>query len=154
MSSTLSTLDESTLTIRYMEKPIETLAERVRRSREEAGLTQLQLAQKAGISAAAIGLIETGDTRAIKSENVFPLARAMNKNPEWLATGNGPESAHAGVETAIAALPVTAKIQLLDYLQFQLERMPCSAMAMEQRAKYIALIESAKNAKPVIPSGL
>ena len=154
MSSTLSTLAASPFIIRIMEKANETLAERMRRSREEAGLTQHQLAQKAGISAAAIGLIETGDTRAVKSENAFPLARALNKNPEWLATGRGPESAHTSVETAIVALPVTAKIQLLDFLQFQIERIPNSTMAMEQRAKYIALIESAKNAKPVIPSDL
>lgn len=146
MSSTLSTLSKSDSKIPTMAKSNETLAARMRRSREEAGLTQESLAKAANISAAAIGLIEIGATKAIKSENVFPLARALGKNPEWLATGAGPESAHAGIENALAALPLQSQVQIADYLQFHLQRVPITDIAAEERARYESAIKNTKDA--------
>lgn len=96
----------------------ESLAERVKRSRAEAKLTQNQLGTAAGISSAAIGLIEIGDTKAIRSEHLFAIARAVNKNPEWLANGRGPERPPGALDTIIHALPAEARIKVLDYTKY------------------------------------
>jgi hypothetical protein len=56
-------------------------------------------------------LIETGYTKAIKAENVFPMARAPKKNPEWLATGSGPESTDIHLDKILSALPAEQKLQ-------------------------------------------
>jgi len=69
----------------------ETMSERIRRSRKEARLTQQQLADLIGVTAAAVAQWETGDSKSVKPENLFKMARAIHKSPEWLATGEGQE---------------------------------------------------------------
>ena len=74
-----------------MNRALETMSDRVRRSRKEAQLTQQQLADMTGVTAAAVAQWETGDSKSLKPENLFKVARAVNKSPEWLATGEGQE---------------------------------------------------------------
>lgn len=118
----------------------ESLAERVKRSRAEAKLTQNQLGTAAGISSAAIGLIEIGDTKAIRSEHLFALARALNKNPEWLANGRGPEHPPGALDTLIHALPVQEQIKVLDYAKYIIDT-STELRATSQRANYSARID-------------
>jgi len=65
----------------------ETAGERIRRARTEAKLTQQDLADAAGVSRAAVALWENGDTKSLKPNNLFKIARRLNKPAEWLATG-------------------------------------------------------------------
>ena len=65
-----------------------TLAERLKKKREEIGLTQADLAKKSGIkSQATIGMLETGIR---KSSSYMPkIAKALGVSYEWLTEGKG-----------------------------------------------------------------
>lgn len=53
-------------------------------------MNQSQLAAKVGISRASISDWMTGKTKAIEGANLSQAADALNVDPRWLATGNGP----------------------------------------------------------------
>ena len=65
-------------------------AGRVRARRLELGLTQVQLAAKAGIGQSAISTIENGGTQWMQGPNLLRLAIALEVSPEWLESGHGP----------------------------------------------------------------
>lgn len=62
------------------------LAERVRKKRKELDLTQVQLAEKTGLTQQAINKIEDGSVKETKS--IIELAIALSCDPLWLKTGN------------------------------------------------------------------
>lgn len=62
---------------------------RVRHVRELRGLTQVQLAKKAGVSQAAISELETGENRSPWGTNLVKIAQVLKVSPEWLASGKG-----------------------------------------------------------------
>lgn len=65
-----------------------TPAERLKYARKLSGMSQVQLAEKAGVATGTVGNIESGK-RGIKS-SALALAKALNNvNPDWLATGEG-----------------------------------------------------------------
>lgn len=64
-----------------------TLAERVKYAREQKGLSQHEVADKANISQPTYFKIENGLTQ--KPRNILDIATALNVNPQWLATGQG-----------------------------------------------------------------
>lgn len=66
---------------------METIATRVAERRKELGLSQAQLAARAGCSQGTIGNIESG-TRT-NPRNLLALAAALEVYPEWLETGDG-----------------------------------------------------------------
>lgn len=62
-----------------------TLSERLKTARKNMGLTQVQLAEKVGVSQNTIQKVEKGgDTKYINQ-----LAKALGVNPEWLQFGVG-----------------------------------------------------------------
>lgn len=65
-----------------------TLKERLVQSMGER-FTKSQLARECGISRAAVAKWFNESTKRIDAEHVFKLARLMNVDPEWLATGSG-----------------------------------------------------------------
>jgi transcriptional regulator with XRE-family HTH domain len=65
-----------------------TVGERVRRLRIELGLTQDELAQKAGISKSFLSDLENGK-RSIGAETLLDLGRAMSVSLDYLMTGKG-----------------------------------------------------------------
>lgn len=65
-----------------------TLADRVRQTREDLGLSQEQLAYKAGVSQGTIGNIESGLRK--KPRELVKIATALEVRPEWLDTGATP----------------------------------------------------------------
>lgn len=66
-----------------------TLTDRLRKAREHAGLEQLDLAQTAGISRAAISAAENG--RNVPHRSTLMLwALATGVSVEWLETGEAP----------------------------------------------------------------
>lgn len=70
---------------------METQGQRIKRVRRQLNLTQRDLANAAGISPSAISEMERDNTKSIRPQHLFLIARAMRRNAEWLATGRGPE---------------------------------------------------------------
>lgn len=63
------------------------LSERIVTARLQAGLSKTDLAKKLGLTPAAIHLLETGQTQALASSNVFSMADALGVSARWLVTG-------------------------------------------------------------------
>lgn len=66
-----------------------TLAERLLAARNEAGLTQTALAQKARVSQGTIGNIESGVRQ--QPRELLKIASALDVRPEWLLDGKMPK---------------------------------------------------------------
>lgn len=64
-----------------------TLAERLKKARNQRGLTQKALGDLIGVSQAAIQKIETG--KASQTTKLIDLAKVLMVNPEWLSSGEG-----------------------------------------------------------------
>ena len=64
-----------------------TLTDRIRAAREEAGLSQTDVARALRISASAVNQWEHGFSKNIKLPTFFALARLLGQDPHWLATG-------------------------------------------------------------------
>ena len=73
---------------------MDTIASRLAAARVAAGLSQVDLAKKAGISAGAIGNIEAG-TRQGTARVIQALAGALGITTTWLVDGVGPMKASA-----------------------------------------------------------
>jgi phage repressor protein C with HTH and peptisase S24 domain len=69
-----------------------TLAERIQRAREKAGLSKSELARAAGVSPSAVTQWENGETLELKGEPVTRVALACGVDAHWLATGRGSEA--------------------------------------------------------------
>lgn len=63
----------------------ETVGERIKRCREDLGLTQSQLAEKADLAASTIGNIE--QDRQGAGKNIDLIAGALGKSAKYLRTG-------------------------------------------------------------------
>lgn len=66
---------------------METFAQRVRARRDALKLNQSQVAKLAGLKQPDISKIELGAIQ--KTTEILALARALQCNPDWLATGEG-----------------------------------------------------------------
>lgn len=120
-----------------------TLGERIRQARLELKLTQEQLGSAAGISGSAITQIETGDTKTVKPENLFKIARKLGKSAEWLVTGEGTELPREEIYDALSALPDDDPQNALDFIQYRIERAE-GLIASEKIGRYVAMIEAFK----------
>ena len=63
------------------------LTERIRTAREQAGLSQADVAKALRISASAVNQWEQGLSKNIKLRHFFALASLLGQDPRWLATG-------------------------------------------------------------------
>jgi transcriptional regulator with XRE-family HTH domain len=68
---------------------VSTIGERLRSAREALGLTQAEVADKAGVRQGTIGNIEA-DLRQAPRE-LLAIAAAVNLSPDYLKTGRGPK---------------------------------------------------------------
>ena len=66
---------------------MDTIGQRVKARRLEMGLTQVQLARKAGMKQSTLSDLERG--RNDSTMELINLASALNCRPEWLRTGKG-----------------------------------------------------------------
>jgi transcriptional regulator with XRE-family HTH domain len=73
---------------------MESLAKRVKARRRELKLNQSQVAELAGLKQPDISKIELGLIQ--KTTEILGLARALQCNPDWLATGEGEETKNPG----------------------------------------------------------
>jgi transcriptional regulator with XRE-family HTH domain len=85
---------------------VNSIGERIAWAREERGITQAELARRAGVSQASIGGYESGLRK--RPRELLSIARALEINPNWLETGEGrwdevPRFLGAGVSAAHTA---------------------------------------------------
>lgn len=88
------------------------IGDRIREAREALGYTQGDLAKKSGITASAVSQWEKGDVKNIKPENLLLIAKALDRNIEYLVHGKGPKhirSVEAGPE--LHAVPLISWVQ-------------------------------------------
>lgn len=94
------------------------LKDRLKQARKHAGLTQVELAERAGIKQASVSEIERGLTRT--SGYLVKLAQVCGVNPVWLSDGSGspyPTAAPASPESnaeLLGSLDVWAEGDALD----------------------------------------
>jgi transcriptional regulator with XRE-family HTH domain len=65
------------------------LATRIKSLRKAAGLTQVALAKRTGITQGGISAIERGESLKVHGETLIALCAALNTNPKYLTTGKG-----------------------------------------------------------------
>ncbi|WP_031319271.1 S24 family peptidase [Pseudomonas fluorescens] len=83
------------------------LKDRLKKARKDAGLTQAQLAERAGIKQASVSEIERGLTRT--SGYLVKLAQVCGVDPVWLSDGSG--AAESNVEPGP---PITSPPRRID----------------------------------------
>lgn len=65
-------------------------SDRLQAAMDAEGLRQTDLANKVGLSRAAINQLITGSSKGMKPDNLVAVARALRVRIEWLATGEEP----------------------------------------------------------------
>lgn len=116
MSSTLTGV------VRMLSAMAETVGERLRRARDEAGLTQEQLAQDIGATRSAISQVELGISNSLNAENLTKAAQRTGKNPKWLATGEGPENDPSALGAILQEFSDDTRQQTFDFIEYQIDR--------------------------------
>ncbi len=66
---------------------------KIKIARIEAGMTQVELSQKSGISRTVISELETGKKKVTTTTTLLKIAKALNKNVEDIFFG---DSVHHG----------------------------------------------------------
>lgn len=66
---------------------MDTLPNRIRAARQQAGLSQTDVAKALRISISAVNQWEQGLIKNIKLCHFFSLANMLGQDPQWLATG-------------------------------------------------------------------
>ena len=90
------TLNNSSCSLPAMSTP---LGDRLLQAMSYAGLTQVQLAEQAGVSQQAISRLITGKQKA--TTDLVALAIACKVRPEWMYSGEGPMFYYEGARDAI-----------------------------------------------------
>ncbi len=75
---------------------------RIKTIRQAAGLTQMQFAERIGLSRNYIALLEVGQ-RAPADRTIADICREFHVNEDWLRTGEGEPFAQLSREDTIAA---------------------------------------------------
>lgn len=83
--------------------PLATVGERLCFARERAGLTQSELAKRAGVSQGTIGNIESGTRN--RPRNLLKIARALGVSPDWLESGAGSMRGAPQADASASAWP-------------------------------------------------
>ena len=89
------------------------LADRIRRSRKLAGMSQKQLAQALGVQRSTVANWESRDGITPGADRLHRLASACNVSFEWLATGRG----DMGLPGHIHDVPAVEELLVLEDLR-------------------------------------
>lgn len=89
--------------------PALSLGERIIEARQKQGMTKAELARKASLSSAAIGFLESGSSKSIAGENLFPISDALNVSARWLITGRQPKP----IDGAVPSIQEREEVVLL-----------------------------------------
>lgn len=82
---------------------MKTIGERLKEARKKAQLSQVELAEKAGIKQATVSELERGASRS--SGYIVQLANACGVSPEWLASGEESPDKQALFDSNVAPAP-------------------------------------------------
>jgi len=123
--------------------PPETMGDRIQQARLAAGLTQSELGAAAGISSSAISQIESGESKNLKPENLFKIAKKLHKSAEWLVTGEGTQLPREEIYDALSDLPNDDPQNALDFIQYRIEKAD-GLMTSEKIGRYVKMIEAFK----------
>ena len=74
--------------------------ERIAKAIAASGLKKGEIANACGVANSAVTQWINGDSKSIRPENLYALAKATGYNAEWLAIGEGPETAE-GLESNV-----------------------------------------------------
>lgn len=74
-----------------MEYMVKDIGLRIRSARRDAGMTQAELASKAGIKQGSISDLERGESKSMRGPTLMAMSRALGVNEEWLQSGKGPQ---------------------------------------------------------------
>jgi len=102
------------------------MGRRLQMARTELGMTQIELARRAGVSQSTIANIESG--RNAGSKHILQIAVAMGINPRWLSEGAVPRYLTGLMETQVAkdptvyAAPNSADLLWIDRYTYSLDR--------------------------------
>src|SRR3954465_11578782 len=78
------------------------IAERLKRAMEQAGLTQTALEAQARLSKGYLSRVLSGERKSIGGEKLAKIAAACGVRAEWLVTGEGERAAAASTRPAPA----------------------------------------------------
>ena len=70
------------------------LEERIFEARRDAGIKASNLARSVGVTGAAVSRWEKGQVKNLRMEHLFSIARLLDVDAEWLATGRGHKKRH------------------------------------------------------------
>ena len=65
------------------------IGKRLKEARKLRGLTQQQLATKAGVKQASISDLERGESKSFRGTTLVSIAQTLKVRPDWLETGKG-----------------------------------------------------------------
>lgn len=82
-----------------------TLAERLRTALEQAGIKQIELARRVGVTRGAVSFWLKGTITSLEGENLVKTAQALGVSPNWLATGRGKMRQGAAKEISLEDNP-------------------------------------------------
>jgi phage repressor protein C with HTH and peptisase S24 domain len=68
-----------------------TLQERIIAAMTEKGIDQAGLARAVNVNPVSVNDWRSGKSKSIRSDRLVPVATALGVNPEWLASGRGPQ---------------------------------------------------------------
>jgi phage repressor protein C with HTH and peptisase S24 domain len=95
-----------------------TLAQRLTETRQDAGLTQTQLAKRVGCSQALIGNLESGNQKS--STHLPKIAAALGVEVLWLQHGTGPKRREQGAPAASLDLDTMPGLVAVPRVRFKL----------------------------------
>lgn len=81
---------------------METIGERIRTIRKDAGLTLVSFGERIGITNQSLSAIETGKSNP-SAQTILLVCREFNVNEDWLRTGEGEPYRQFSRKDAIAA---------------------------------------------------
>jgi transcriptional regulator with XRE-family HTH domain len=87
---------------------VTSIAERLKEARDAAGLSQPELAKRAGVSRGTIGNIEAGHRK--EPRELLAIARVVGVNAEWLKTGKGPKSPMPQEDSSMHGWPLSPEL--------------------------------------------
>lgn len=100
-----------------------TIENRIKQARKDAGLTQAQLAEKVGVSKAAVSLWENSYTKSLKHENLLALEKVTGCRARWIVFGEEPrfiegEPAASGADANVAKGPeIRRNVPVISWVQ-------------------------------------
>lgn len=104
----------------------------IQKAREEAGLSQEELASRLGLTQAALSNYELGKRR-LYLKNIEQIAKVLNKPlnyfmedyVETLKTkaGSSPDNTIVEINRLLATLPEDERINILEYIHWRKERL-------------------------------